>query len=63
MSAPDFGRFFLPGPTEVHPDVLAAMARPMIPHRGQDMVALLAGMDTRLKPLFRTWPASPMLRR
>ena len=54
MSAPDFGRFFLPGPTEVHPDVLAAMTRPMIPHRGQDMVALLAGMDTRLKPLFRT---------
>jgi aspartate aminotransferase-like enzyme len=24
------GHFFLPGPTEVHPDVLAAQTRPMI---------------------------------
>lgn len=49
-----FGRFFLPGPTEVHPDVLAAMTRPMIPHRGRDMVALLRGMEPGLRDVFRT---------
>ena len=40
-----FGQFFLPGPTEVHPDVLAALTRPMIPHRGKAMTDLLAGMQ------------------
>jgi predicted phosphoserine aminotransferase len=54
MTAPAFGRFFLPGPTEVHPDVLEAMTRPMIPHRGRDMVQLLEGMEPRLQQLFRT---------
>ncbi|MFQ5703805.1 MAG: pyridoxal-phosphate-dependent aminotransferase family protein [Gemmatimonadales bacterium] len=54
MSAPRFGRFFLPGPTEVHPDVLEAMARPMIPHRGPSMVKLLEVADRPLRKLFRT---------
>ena len=50
----EFGAFFLPGPTEVHPDVLAAMQRPMIPHRGQDMVDLMRGMEAPLQRLART---------
>ena len=54
MTPIPFGRFFLPGPTEVHPDVLAAMVRPMIPHRGTDMVQLLTGLETPLRELFRT---------
>ncbi len=33
-------RLFVPGPTEVRPDVLEAMARPLISHRGADMAAL-----------------------
>ncbi len=49
-----YGRFFLPGPTEVHPDVLAAQARPMIGHRGKAMEALLAGVQPGLRALFRT---------
>jgi len=49
-----FGRFFLPGPTEVHPDVFAAAARPMIPHRGRDMTELLNDVAEPLKRLFRT---------
>jgi len=49
---PDFGRFFLPGPTEVHPDVLAAMERPMIGHRGQAMHDLLESVDQPLRHLF-----------
>jgi predicted phosphoserine aminotransferase len=54
MSAPAFGRFFLPGPTDVHPEVLAAMQRPMIGHRSGAMEQLLAGMQPRLAQLFRT---------
>lgn len=49
-----FGRFFLPGPTDVHPDVLKAMVRPMLPHRGPEMRALLQGMTAPLQRLFRT---------
>ncbi|NIM49855.1 MAG: aminotransferase class V-fold PLP-dependent enzyme [Gemmatimonadales bacterium] len=54
MTVPEFGRFFLPGPTEVHPDILKAMQRPMIPHRGQQMVDLLKGLEAPLKQLCRT---------
>ena len=54
MTPPAFGRFFLPGPTEVHPDVLATLTRPMIPHRGKDMRTLLEGLAQPLQQLFRT---------
>ncbi|HYW06172.1 MAG TPA: alanine--glyoxylate aminotransferase family protein [Longimicrobium sp.] len=53
MTTP-FGRFFLPGPTEVHPDVLGAMTRPMIGHRGPEMSALLGECDPVLRSVFRT---------
>jgi aspartate aminotransferase-like enzyme len=49
-----FGRFFLPGPTEVHPDVLAAQNRPVIGHRGSAMSELLAACDPTLREVFRT---------
>jgi len=54
MPAIPFGRFLLPGPTEVHPDVLAAMLRPMIGHRGSGMVELLTGIEAPLSRFFRT---------
>ncbi len=54
MSEPAFGRFFLPGPTDVHPEVLAAMQRPMIGHRSGAMEQLLAGIAPGLVRLFRT---------
>ncbi len=54
MSVPEFGRFFLPGPTEVHPDVLRAMTQPMIPHRGQEMVGLLERAAGPLRNIFCT---------
>jgi aspartate aminotransferase-like enzyme len=53
-AAADFGRFFLPGPTEVHPDVLAAMTRPVMGHRGPELSGLLAAVDPVLRDLFRT---------
>jgi predicted phosphoserine aminotransferase len=48
------GRFFLPGPTEVHRDVLAAMMKPMIGHRVAEMEELIGGIQPRLKMIFRT---------
>jgi aspartate aminotransferase-like enzyme len=48
------GHFFLPGPTEVHPDVLAAQTRPMIGHRGRAIEALLAHLQEGLKQVFLT---------
>ena len=54
MTAPAFGRFFLPGPTEVHPDVLAPLTKPVIAHRGRVMSDLLAGMVKPLQEIFRT---------
>ena len=49
-----FGRFFLPGPTEVRREVLEAMLRPMIGHRGKGMEELLAGIQPGLQYVFRT---------
>ena len=49
-----FGTFFLPGPTEVRPDVLAAMMQPMIAHRGAAFEALFARLQAGLRPVFRT---------
>lgn len=49
-----FGRFFLPGPTEVRPEVLRAMDRPVVGHRGPEIVELIGGMRAALSSLFRT---------
>lgn len=53
MTAP-FGRFYLPGPTEVLPEILAAQDRPMIGHRGAATEALLGRVDPGLRAAFRT---------
>lgn len=50
----EFGRFFLPGPTEVRPEVLSAMLRPVIGHRGEAMRELLERMEPGLQELFGT---------
>ncbi|MEX0864294.1 MAG: alanine--glyoxylate aminotransferase family protein [Acidimicrobiia bacterium] len=48
------GRFFLPGPTEVHPDVLAAQTGQMIGHRGRAIHELMATIAVGLAPVFQT---------
>lgn len=53
-STPPFGRFFLPGPTEVHPDILAAQLHPMMGHRGKGMEELMARIQPGLQRIFRT---------
>jgi aspartate aminotransferase-like enzyme len=49
-----FGTFFIPGPTEVRPEVLGAMNRPMIPHRSSEFEELFARLQTGLKYVFQT---------
>lgn len=48
------GHFFLPGPTEVRPDVLAAQTGAMIGHRGQAIQDLLARIGEGLQTVFQT---------
>lgn len=48
------GTFWVPGPTEVRPEVLDAMRRPMIFHRTREMEALMERIMRRLQPVFGT---------
>lgn len=50
----DAGRFFVPGPTEVRPEVLDAMRRPMIFHRTGEMEALMRRVTAGLGEVFGT---------
>lgn len=49
-----FGTFFLPGPTEVRAEVLAAMLKPMIPHRSAEFEELFGRLQDGLRSLFMT---------
>lgn len=48
------GRFFIPGPTEVRPEVLDALRRPMIFHRHKEMEELMRRVTARLGAVFGT---------
>ncbi len=50
----DFGTFFLPGPTEVRKEVLAAMVKPMIPHRSAEFEDLFGRIQGGLREVFLT---------
>ena len=50
----DFGTFFLPGPTEVRREVLAAMLKPMLPHRSAEFESLFAKLQDGLRGVFLT---------
>ena len=55
MSTPKgFGTFFLPGPTEVREEVMAAMMQPMIPHRGAEFENLFERLQQGFRPVFKT---------
>ncbi len=49
-----FGRFFLPGPTEVRPEILDAQASPMIGHRGPEIEELIEHVQPGLQRIFGT---------
>lgn len=48
------GRNFLPGPTGVHPDVLAAQTEPMFAHYGPRMRPYLEEIEPALRTMFGT---------
>ncbi|HWQ47144.1 MAG TPA: alanine--glyoxylate aminotransferase family protein [Longilinea sp.] len=45
---------FVPGPVDVAPEVLAAQAKPMIPHRSKDFEAMFQRTEARLRQVFFT---------
>ena len=47
-------RLFIPGPTDVLPEVLAAQTEPMIGHRSDEFEALFAKCEEQLQMLFGT---------
>lgn len=53
-STKTFGTFFLPGPTEVRQEILAAAMQPMIAHRGSAFEQLFERLQRGLRPLFMT---------
>jgi aspartate aminotransferase-like enzyme len=50
----EFGRNFLPGPTDIHPEVMAALQGPMASHRSPKIQAMLAAMQPSLQECFGT---------
>ncbi|HEX2692643.1 MAG TPA: alanine--glyoxylate aminotransferase family protein [Gemmatimonadaceae bacterium] len=54
MPAHTFGTFFLPGPTDVRDEVMAAMLQPMIAHRGSAFEQLFERLQHGLRPVFQT---------
>ena len=54
MAEPEFGTFFVPGPTEVRPEILEQMTRPMIVHRGREFEAMFARIEAGLRDVFLT---------
>ncbi|MFN0241671.1 MAG: pyridoxal-phosphate-dependent aminotransferase family protein [Planctomycetota bacterium] len=51
-------KLWIPGPTEVRPEILAECARPMIGHRSKAMTALIERLDPGLKLAFGLKPDS-----
>jgi aspartate aminotransferase-like enzyme len=47
-------RLFIPGPTDVLPEVLAAQSAPMIGHRSDEFEALFAKLEVQLQALYFT---------
>lgn len=47
-------RLFIPGPTDVAPEVLAAQTRPMIGHRSAEFSELFGSIQGKLRDVFRT---------
>jgi predicted phosphoserine aminotransferase len=47
-------KLFIPGPTDVNPDVLKAQVQPMLGHRSQEFQDLYARLQPRLQRVFQT---------
>jgi aspartate aminotransferase-like enzyme len=54
MNVGSHKKLFIPGPVEVHPQILAAMAKPMIGHRTKEYKELHARTREKLRTLLQT---------
>lgn len=54
MIESEFGTFFVPGPTEVRPEILAQLTRPMMIHRGREFEAMFARIEAGLRDVLLT---------
>jgi aspartate aminotransferase-like enzyme len=54
MAESPFGTFFIPGPTEVRPELLEQMTRPVIGHRGKSFEGMFARIEAGLRDVFLT---------
>jgi aspartate aminotransferase-like enzyme len=54
MTEPEFGTFFVPGPTEIRPEILAQLTRPMMVHRGREFEAMFARIEAGLRDVLLT---------
>jgi aspartate aminotransferase-like enzyme len=54
MSDTPFGTFFIPGPTEIRPELLSHMTRPVIGHRGKNFEGMFARIEAGLRDVFLT---------
>jgi len=54
MASSEFGTFYLPGPTEVRPEILATLTRPLIEHRGREFQAMFARIESGLRDALLT---------
>lgn len=45
---------FVPGPVDIHPDVLKALSKPMIYHRGIEFEQLYHRLENKARPLYST---------
>ncbi len=51
---PQFGTFFVPGPTEIRPEILAQLTRPIMGHRGRAFEAMFARIEAGLRDVLLT---------
>jgi len=49
-----FGTFFIPGPTEVRPEILEQLTRPVMGHRGRAFEAMFARIEAGLRDVLLT---------
>ena len=54
MSDTVFGTFFIPGPTEIRPEILAEMTRPVMGHRGKEFEGMFARIEAGLRDVLLT---------
>lgn len=53
-STPAFGTFYVPGPTEIRPEILAQMTRPVMGHRNREFEAMFARIEAGLRDVLLT---------